>query len=50
MEILGILDHLISEIGTSSFAELGSAEQTVALCISQKPDCPVWQTETSGFS
>jgi hypothetical protein len=48
-EILGILDPPVSEIGTSDFAELGSAEQTVTLCIGQKLNCPIWQTGTSGF-
>jgi hypothetical protein len=48
-EILKIPNPPVSEIGTFGFIELGSAEQTVALCIGQKLDYPVWQTETSGF-
>jgi hypothetical protein len=40
----------VSEIGLSSFARLDPTEQTIALHIGQKLDCPVWQTETSGFS
>jgi hypothetical protein len=40
----------VSKTGPSCFAELGSVEQIIALHISQKPGCPLWQTETSGFS
>jgi hypothetical protein len=48
-EILEILDPPVLETGAFGFAELGSAEQTIALCIGQKPDCSVWQTKTSSF-
>jgi hypothetical protein len=48
-KILEILDPLISEIGPSDFADLGLAEQIVALHIDQKLDYLVWQTGTSIF-
>jgi hypothetical protein len=48
--ILEILDPPISETGPSDFVEHGSAKQIVALCIGQKPNCPVWQNGTSNFS
>jgi hypothetical protein len=40
--ILEIPDPLVSEIGPSSFAELGLAEQIIALCIGRKPEHPVF--------
>jgi hypothetical protein len=49
-EVLKILDPLVLETGLSGFAGLCPTEQIVVLHIGQKPDCPVWQTGTSGFS
>jgi hypothetical protein len=49
-EILKIPDPSVSEIEPSGFAELDSTKQTVALCIGQKLDYPVWWSRTSDFS
>jgi hypothetical protein len=49
-EVLKIPDPSVSEIEQSGVAELGSAEQIVALHIGQKSEHPIWQTGTSGFS
>jgi hypothetical protein len=39
---LQIPDPPVLETGTSGFAKLGSAEQTITQCIGQKLECPVW--------
>jgi hypothetical protein len=40
-ELLEIPEHPVSETGASGFAELGSAEQALAVCIGCKPEHPV---------
>jgi hypothetical protein len=41
-EFLEISDPPVSETETSSFAELGSAEQIVTMCIDQKLEHPIF--------
>jgi hypothetical protein len=40
--ILEFLDAPVLETGLSDFAGLSPTEQTVALLIDQKLDCPIW--------